>query len=99
MGRSERGAGANSGGDKGLIAEARNSSGPPLDRGREGEYYFGVGGKTFLGGPKNNQLLNATVTGKLFQKQSSVGRWQPEEVIENAELNPGLLRSWGPYPL
>ena len=24
------------------------------------------------------------VTGKLFQKRSSVGRWQPEEVIEKA---------------
>ena len=45
------------------------------------------------------QGIREPVTGKLFQKQSSVGRWQPEEVIENAELNPGLLRSWGPYPL
>jgi len=30
LGRSERGAGANSGGDKRLIAEARNSSEPRL---------------------------------------------------------------------
>lgn len=60
LGRSEREAGANSGGNKRFIAEARNSSGPPLDRGCKGEYYFGVGGKNFLGGPKNNQLLNAT---------------------------------------
>ena len=59
LGRSERG-GANSGGDKRFIAEARNSSGPPLDNGCEGEYYVGVGGKNFLVGPKNNQLLNTT---------------------------------------
>ena len=59
-GRSERGAGANSGGDKRFIAEARNSSGPALDKGCKGEYYSGVGGKKFLGGLKNNQLLNTT---------------------------------------
>lgn len=60
LGRSERGARANSGGDKRSTAEARNSSGPPLDNGCEGECYFGVGGKNFLGEPKNNQLLNTT---------------------------------------
>jgi len=29
-------------------------------------YYFGVGGKIFLGGPKNNQLLNAAIWNCLY---------------------------------
>lgn len=63
LGRSERGADA--------IAETmkiHRRENPKLDRRRQGEYYFGVGGKNFLGGAKNNQLLNTTMSQRIVNK-------------------------------
>jgi hypothetical protein len=60
LGRSERGARANSGGGKRFIAEVRNSNGPHLTGEVKENTILVLVGK-ILGGPKNNQLLNATV--------------------------------------
>ena len=57
LGRSERGAEAIAEAIK--IHDLGKNRVAPLDKECKGEYYFGVGGN-FLGGPKNNQLLNAT---------------------------------------
>jgi hypothetical protein len=59
---------------------------PHLTGDAKENYYFGVGGKIFLGGPKNNQLLNATSRLALSSDNAvnALGGWERRERISGA---------------